>query len=110
MSVNIKVVWNRCSVCFTNTVFAQMESQVISHETFLRLVFTNVDVEVLFVWESRFVYRIPESIESGHVGPLACAGASVVGVLYGYNFSPTSTVGIVGLASLDHMVIKFSKP
>ncbi|KAF8947545.1 hypothetical protein BGZ46_005518, partial [Entomortierella lignicola] len=49
------------------------------------------------VWDSRFVYKIPDSIEPRHAGPLTCAGATVFGALYGYNVSPTSTVGIVGL-------------
>ncbi|KAF9398897.1 hypothetical protein BGX21_007117 [Mortierella sp. AD011] len=61
------------------------------------------------VWDSRFVYKIPDSIEPRHAGPLTCAGASVFGALYGYNVSPTSTVGIVGLGGLGHMAIKFAK-
>ncbi|KAG0361876.1 hypothetical protein BC939DRAFT_480463 [Gamsiella multidivaricata] len=61
------------------------------------------------IWDSRFVYKIPESIEPRHAGPLTCAGASVFGALYGYNVSPTSTVGVVGLGGLGHLAIKFSK-
>ncbi|KAF9176810.1 hypothetical protein BGZ49_005926, partial [Haplosporangium sp. Z 27] len=61
------------------------------------------------VWDSRFVYKIPDSIEPRHAGPLTCAGATVFGALYGYNVSPTSTVGIVGLGGLGHMAIKFAK-
>ncbi|KAF9426743.1 hypothetical protein BGZ76_002631, partial [Entomortierella beljakovae] len=61
------------------------------------------------VWDSRFVYKIPDSIEPRHAGPLTCAGASVFGALYGYNVSPTHTVGIVGLGGLGHMAIKFAK-
>ncbi|KAI1312227.1 hypothetical protein EDD11_003212 [Mortierella claussenii] len=61
------------------------------------------------VWDSRFVYKIPKEIEPRHAGPLTCAGASVFGALYGYNVSPTSTVGIVGIGGLGHMAIKFAK-
>ncbi|KAF9968282.1 hypothetical protein BGZ70_005279 [Mortierella alpina] len=61
------------------------------------------------VWDSRFVYKIPETIEPRHAGPLTCAGATVFAALYGYNVSPTSTVGIVGMGGLGHLAIKFAK-
>lgn len=61
------------------------------------------------VWDSRFVYKIPSCIEPRHAGPLTCAGATVFSALYGYNVSPTSTVGVVGLGGLGHMAIKFAK-
>lgn len=61
------------------------------------------------VWDSRFVYKIPESIKPCHAGPLTCAGASVFGALYGYNVSPTATVGVVGIGGLGHLAIKFAK-
>ncbi|KAF9428311.1 hypothetical protein BGZ94_002818 [Podila epigama] len=61
------------------------------------------------VWDSRFVYKIPPSIEPRHAGPLTCAGASVFGALYGYNVRPTDTVGVVGLGGLGHLGIKFAK-
>ncbi|KAF9206035.1 hypothetical protein BGZ59_000159 [Podila verticillata] len=61
------------------------------------------------VWDSRFVYKIPESIEPRHAGPLTCAGASVFGALYGYNVSPTATVGVVGIGGLGHLAIKFAR-
>jgi hypothetical protein len=61
------------------------------------------------VWDSRFVYKIPSSIEPRHAGPLTCAGASVFGALYGYNVSPTATVGVVGMGGLGHLAIKFAK-
>ncbi|KAG0095947.1 hypothetical protein BGZ93_005214 [Podila epicladia] len=61
------------------------------------------------VWDSRFVYKIPKSIKPQHAGPLTCAGASVFGALYGYNISPTATVGVVGIGGLGHLAIKFAK-
>ncbi|KAF9319054.1 hypothetical protein BG003_009975 [Podila horticola] len=61
------------------------------------------------VWDSRFVYKIPASIEPRHAGPLTCAGASVFGALYGYNVSPTATVGVVGIGGLGHLAIKFAR-
>ncbi|KAF8937044.1 hypothetical protein BGZ58_003330 [Dissophora ornata] len=61
------------------------------------------------IWDSRFVYKIPESIEPRHAAPLTCAGSSVFGALYGYNVSPTSTVGVIGLGGLGHMAVKFAK-
>ncbi|KAF9364464.1 hypothetical protein BGX34_001393 [Mortierella sp. NVP85] len=61
------------------------------------------------VWDSRFVYKIPETIEPRHAGPLTCAGAAVFAALYGYNVSPTSTVGVVGIGGLGHLAIKFAK-
>ncbi|KAF9582713.1 hypothetical protein BGW38_010856 [Lunasporangiospora selenospora] len=61
------------------------------------------------VWDSRFVTLIPDSIEPRHAAPLTCAGATVFAALYGYNVSPTSTIGVVGLGGLGHMAIKFAK-
>lgn len=61
------------------------------------------------VWDSRFVYKIPETIEPRHAGPLTCAGAAVFAALYGYNVSPASTVGVVGIGGLGHLAIKFAK-
>lgn len=143
-----------CSVCFTDTLFAQVEGKVVGHEVIGRVEFkgedvTNVEVgdivglgyirstcfecsyclsgqdnlcpsQTTFVddvgglsnasvWDSRYVHKIPESIEPRHAGPLMCAGASVFGALYGYNVSPTATVGIVGLGGLGHLAIMFTK-
>lgn len=61
------------------------------------------------VWDSRFVYKIPATIEPRHAGPLTCAGAAVFAALYGYNVSPTSTVGVVGIGGLGHLAVKFAK-
>ncbi|KAG0256144.1 hypothetical protein BG011_004727 [Mortierella polycephala] len=61
------------------------------------------------VWDSRFVYKIPDAIEPRHAGPLTCAGATVFAALYGYNVSPTATVGVVGIGGLGHLAIKFAK-
>ncbi|KAG0219870.1 hypothetical protein BGX31_011149 [Mortierella sp. GBA43] len=61
------------------------------------------------IWDSRFVFKIPESIEPRHAGPLTCAGAAVFAALYGYNVSPTSTVGVIGIGGLGHLAIKFAK-
>ena len=57
------------------------------------------------MWDSRYVHKIPESIKPRYTGPLMCAGSSVFGALYGYNISPTATVGIVGLGGLGHLAI-----
>lgn len=95
------------STCLNCTYCLSGEENLCSH----RVTFTGGigGMANAAVWDSRFVYKIPIAIEPRHAGPLICAGASVFGALYGYNISPTSTVGVVGLGGLGHLAIKFAK-
>ena len=61
------------------------------------------------IWDSRFVYIIPEQIPSAEVAPLLTAGASVYAPLKELNIMPTSRVGIIGIGGLGHLAIKFVK-
>jgi D-arabinose 1-dehydrogenase-like Zn-dependent alcohol dehydrogenase len=60
------------------------------------------------VWDSRFVYRIPDSMASEDAAPLLCGGWTVWNALVGYNLKPTDHVGIVGIGGLGHLAIQFA--
>ncbi|KAJ2962010.1 hypothetical protein NQZ79_g2737 [Umbelopsis isabellina] len=61
------------------------------------------------VFDSRFCYKVPKSIEPKYAGPLMCAGATVFSALYNYKVSPTHRVGIVGIGGLGHLALQFAK-
>jgi D-arabinose 1-dehydrogenase-like Zn-dependent alcohol dehydrogenase len=61
------------------------------------------------VFDSRFCYKVPDSIEPKYAGPLMCAGATVFSALYNYNVSPTHRIGIVGIGGLGHLALQFSR-
>jgi D-arabinose 1-dehydrogenase-like Zn-dependent alcohol dehydrogenase len=60
------------------------------------------------VWDSRFVYKIPDSMNSADAAPLLCGGWTVWNALVGYNLKPTDHVGIVGIGGLGHLAIQFA--
>lgn len=55
---------------------------------------------LISLFHSRFVYKIPKSIEPKYAGPLMCAGSTVFSAMYGANLSPTARIGIVGIGGL----------
>ena len=58
--------------------------------------------------DSRFVYRIPDALESATAAPLLCAGATVYTPLKA-NARPASRVGVIGIGGLGHMAIQFAR-
>ena len=58
---------------------------------------------------ARFVFPIPESLESKNVAPLLCGGVTVYNPMRMHNVNPSSRVGIVGIGGLGHMAIQFAR-
>jgi hypothetical protein len=52
------------------------------------------------VWDSRFVYKIPDNMASEDAAPLLCGGWTIWNALIGYDLKPTDHVGIVGKEDL----------
>ncbi|RUS18933.1 hypothetical protein BC937DRAFT_88154 [Endogone sp. FLAS-F59071] len=61
------------------------------------------------VWDSRFVYKIPSSLEPKYAAPLMCAGATVFAALYNNNVSPTARIGVIGIGGLGHLALQFCR-
>ncbi len=60
------------------------------------------------VADSRFVYEIPESLDSVHAGPLLCGGATVFAPLIHAHIQGMHTVGVVGIGGLGHLALQFA--
>lgn len=57
------------------------------------------------VSDSRFVFPIPEKLESAHAAPLLCAGATVYTPLKRYR---PQSVAILGIGGLGHLALQFA--
>lgn len=60
------------------------------------------------VWDARYVYRIPDSMDSADAAPLLCGGWTVWNALTGYDLKPTDHIGIVGIGGLGHLAIQLA--
>jgi uncharacterized zinc-type alcohol dehydrogenase-like protein len=58
---------------------------------------------------ARFVFPIPEALESERAAPLLCGGITVYNPLRSHEVNPSSRVGIVGIGGLGHMAIQFAR-
>ncbi|KAK9458426.1 putative NADP-dependent alcohol dehydrogenase [Dipodascopsis uninucleata] len=58
---------------------------------------------------SKFVFQIPDSLETKHAAPLFCGGITGSAPLYQNNVGPGSKVGICGIGGIGHMSIMFAK-
>ena len=58
--------------------------------------------------DSRFAFKIPESLPSEFAAPLLCGGVTVYAPLSRYVTKPGLKVGVVGIGGLGHMGIKFA--
>lgn len=59
--------------------------------------------------DSRFAFAIPEALDSQHVAPLFCGGATVFSPLLHHNINPTTRVGVIGIGGLGHLALQFAK-
>lgn len=59
--------------------------------------------------DSRFVYPIPESLDSCYAAPLLCAGATVYAPLIHHKIQANHSVGVLGIGGLGHLALQFCK-
>ncbi|OFZ56286.1 MAG: alcohol dehydrogenase [Bdellovibrionales bacterium RIFOXYC1_FULL_54_43] len=59
--------------------------------------------------DSRFVFPIPDELESENAAPLLCGGITVFSPLQHYAVQPWMKVGIVGIGGLGHLAIQFAR-
>ncbi len=57
------------------------------------------------VADSRFVFAIPEALDSAHAAPLLCAGATVYPPLKRYH---PQSVAVIGIGGLGHLALQFA--
>jgi uncharacterized zinc-type alcohol dehydrogenase-like protein len=56
----------------------------------------------------RFVFPLPEALDSAQTAPLLCAGITVYNPLRAHGVNPSSRVGIIGIGGLGHLAIQFA--
>lgn len=57
----------------------------------------------------RFVFKIPEGLDSADAAPMLCGGVTVYSPLKNNGCGPGKTVGIVGVGGLGHFGVLFAK-
>ena len=57
----------------------------------------------------RFVFPIPDALQSEHAAPLLCGGITVYNPIRSQGVNPSSRVGIIGIGGLGHMAIQFAR-
>lgn len=57
----------------------------------------------------RFVFPIPEALESENAAPLLCGGITVYSPLRAHGVNPSSRVGIIGIGGLGHLAVQFAR-
>ena len=58
--------------------------------------------------DGRFVFVLPEELESETVGPLMCGGITVYAPFRYYNVRPSDRVGVIGIGGLGHLALQFA--
>jgi uncharacterized zinc-type alcohol dehydrogenase-like protein len=58
---------------------------------------------------ARFVFPIPEALESENAAPLLCGGITVYSPLRTHGVNPSSRVGVIGIGGLGHLAIQFAR-
>jgi uncharacterized zinc-type alcohol dehydrogenase-like protein len=58
---------------------------------------------------ARFVFPIPDSLESESAAPLLCGGITVYNPIRNQGVNPSSRIGIIGIGGLGHMAIQFAR-
>jgi uncharacterized zinc-type alcohol dehydrogenase-like protein len=58
---------------------------------------------------ARFVFPIPEALNSEHAAPLLCGGITVYNPLRSHGINPSSRVGVIGIGGLGHIAIQFAR-
>lgn len=60
------------------------------------------------VVDARFVFKIPESLESANTAPLLCSGLTVFSALKRAQIEEDMKVGIIGIGGLGHMAVQLA--
>lgn len=60
------------------------------------------------IGDSRFVFPIPESLDSAKAAPLLCAGATVYAPLRRYGIQGPHSVAVIGIGGLGHLALQFA--
>lgn len=58
--------------------------------------------------DSRFIYAIPDGLDSASAAPLLCAGATVYAPLRRWKMQASQKVAVVGIGGLGHLAIQFA--
>lgn len=59
--------------------------------------------------DSRFVFKIPETMDSAQAAPLLCGGITVYSPLKRYGVTPNMKVGVIGIGGLGHLALQFAR-
>ena len=59
--------------------------------------------------DSRFVFLIPENLESENVGPLLCGGITVYSPFRRYGVQPAMKIGVIGIGGLGHLALQYAR-
>jgi uncharacterized zinc-type alcohol dehydrogenase-like protein len=57
----------------------------------------------------RFVFPIPDALESENAAPLLCGGITVYNPLRSHGINPSSRVGVIGIGGLGHLAVQFAR-
>ncbi|KAI0823900.1 GroES-like protein [Trametes gibbosa] len=57
----------------------------------------------------RFVFPIPDKVESRYAASMLCAGVTVYSPLKAYGCGPGKKVGVIGIGGLGHFAVLFAK-
>jgi uncharacterized zinc-type alcohol dehydrogenase-like protein len=91
----------RCALCRTrqeNLCAAQQATCVGHHGGLAERIRTD----------GRFVFPIPDALESAGAAPLLCGGVTVYAPLRRYRADATRHVGVVGIGGLGHLALRFA--
>ena len=58
---------------------------------------------------ARFVFPIPEALNSENAAPLLCGGITVYNPLRSHGINPSSRVGVIGIGGLGHLAVQFAR-
>lgn len=61
------------------------------------------------VIDSRFVYSIPETLQSQNAAPLLCGGITVYSPFKIYDIQAPMSVAIIGIGGLGHLALQYAK-
>lgn len=58
--------------------------------------------------DGRFVFPLPEDMDSETTAPLLCGGVTVYSALVHYGVRPSMKVGVIGIGGLGHLALQFA--